>query len=76
MLLGAARVRAAAAGRSYVVPEDVKALAVPAVAHRLVVTPDAELRASTARTRSRRRSRTSRPRRRRPVSDGRGGAGC
>ncbi|MFD0902634.1 AAA family ATPase [Actinomadura sediminis] len=43
-LLGAARVRAAAAGRAYVVPEDVKALAVPVVAHRLVVTPEAELR--------------------------------
>ncbi|QFG20568.1 MoxR family ATPase [Actinomadura sp. WMMB 499] len=43
-LLGAARVRAAAAGRSYVVPEDVKALAAPVIAHRLVVTPEAELR--------------------------------
>ncbi|MBE1537439.1 AAA family ATPase [Actinomadura algeriensis] len=47
-LLGAARVRAAAAGRSYVVPEDVKALAVAVVAHRLVVTPEAELRGSGA----------------------------
>ncbi|HEX2312239.1 MAG TPA: MoxR family ATPase, partial [Thermomonospora sp.] len=37
-LLRAARVRAAAAGRSYLVPEDVKALAVPVVAHRLIVT--------------------------------------
>lgn len=43
-LLRAARVRAAAAGRSYIVPEDVKALAVPVIAHRLVVTPEAELR--------------------------------
>jgi MoxR-like ATPase len=43
-LLKAARVRAAAAGRSYIVPEDVKALAVPVVAHRLIVTPEAELR--------------------------------
>ncbi|WP_254715430.1 MoxR family ATPase [Actinomadura sp. NAK00032] len=46
-LLRAARVRAAAAGRSYLVPEDVKALAVPVVAHRLLVTPDAELRGRT-----------------------------
>ncbi|WP_243712649.1 MoxR family ATPase [Actinomadura sp. 6K520] len=43
-LLRAARVRAAAAGRSYIVPEDVKALAVPVIAHRLIVTPEAELR--------------------------------
>ncbi|MGI5327875.1 AAA family ATPase [Actinomadura nitritigenes] len=43
-LLRAARTRAAAAGRSYIVPEDVKALAVPVIAHRLLVTPEAELR--------------------------------
>ncbi|NDU77232.1 AAA domain-containing protein [Actinomadura sp. DSM 109109] len=43
-LLRAARVRAAAAGRSYIVPEDVKELAVPVIAHRLIVTPEAELR--------------------------------
>ncbi|NRQ38372.1 MoxR family ATPase [Nonomuraea sp. NN258] len=47
-LLRAARVRAAAAGRHYVVPEDVKALAVPVLAHRLILTPDAELRDITA----------------------------
>ncbi|MDL4774648.1 MULTISPECIES: AAA family ATPase [Thermomonosporaceae] len=46
-LLRAARVRAAAAGRSYIVPEDVKALAVPVIAHRLIVTPEAELRDRT-----------------------------
>ncbi|MFB4309104.1 AAA family ATPase [Actinomadura sp. GTD37] len=46
-LLRAARVRAAAAGRSYLVPEDVKALAEPVVAHRLIVTPEAELRGRT-----------------------------
>ncbi|TDB83990.1 MoxR family ATPase [Actinomadura sp. KC216] len=46
-LLRAARVRAAAAGRSYIVPEDVKALAVPVIAHRLIVTPEAELRGRT-----------------------------
>ncbi|WP_225993594.1 AAA family ATPase [Actinomadura rudentiformis] len=46
-LLRAARVRAAAAGRSFIVPEDVKALAVPVIAHRLIVTPEAELRGRT-----------------------------
>jgi MoxR-like ATPase len=43
-LLRAMRVRAAAAGRSYVVPEDVKALATHVIAHRLMLTPEAELR--------------------------------
>ncbi|MFI6386627.1 AAA family ATPase [Nonomuraea sp. NPDC050547] len=47
-LLRAARVKAAAAGRHFVVPEDVKALAVPVLAHRLIRTPDAELRELTA----------------------------
>jgi MoxR-like ATPase len=48
-LLRAARVRAAAAGRTYVTPADVKELAVPVLAHRLVLTPEAELRSrSTA----------------------------
>jgi MoxR-like ATPase len=42
-LLRAAQARAAAEGRSYAVPEDVKGLAVPVLAHRLVLTPDAEL---------------------------------
>jgi MoxR-like ATPase len=39
----AARTRAAAAGRSYVVPDDIKALAETVLAHRLVVTPEAQL---------------------------------
>jgi MoxR-like ATPase len=39
----AARTRAAAAGRSYVVPDDIKALAATVLAHRLVVTPEAQL---------------------------------
>jgi MoxR-like ATPase len=43
-LLRAAKVRAAAAGRAYVLPEDIKALATPVIAHRLIITPDAELR--------------------------------
>jgi MoxR-like ATPase len=47
-LLRAVRVRAAAAGRSYVVPEDIKALATHVVAHRLMLTPEAELRGRAA----------------------------
>jgi MoxR-like ATPase len=38
-----ARARAAAEGRNYVIPDDVKALAVPVLAHRLIVTPEAQL---------------------------------
>ncbi|GAA4635207.1 MoxR family ATPase [Actinoallomurus vinaceus] len=47
-LLRAVRVRAAAAGRSFVVPEDVKSLAAHVIAHRLMLTPEAELRGRTA----------------------------
>jgi MoxR-like ATPase len=47
-LVRAARVRAAASGREYVVPADVKALAVPVLAHRLLLTADAELRGHTS----------------------------
>ncbi len=39
-LLKAARARAAMAGRSHVLPDDVKALAVPSLAHRLLLQPD------------------------------------
>ena len=39
-LMKLARARAALAGRDYVVPDDVKALAVPALAHRLVLNPE------------------------------------
>jgi MoxR-like ATPase len=46
-LLRAVRVRAAAAGRSFVVPEDIKALATHVIAHRLMLTPEAELRGRT-----------------------------
>lgn len=45
----AARARAAAAGRGYVIPDDVKALAEPVLAHRLAVSPDAQLAGFTAR---------------------------
>nr|AKA59464.1 AAA ATPase [uncultured bacterium AZ_40] len=40
----AVRARALAAGRAYALAEDVKALAVPVCAHRLLLTPDAALR--------------------------------
>ena len=42
-LVRAAQARAAAAGRYYALPEDVKALAGPVLAHRVVLTPEAEL---------------------------------
>jgi MoxR-like ATPase len=42
-LLHAAKARAAVAERDYVVPDDVKALAVDVLAHRLVLSTDAEL---------------------------------
>jgi MoxR-like ATPase len=38
-----ARARAAAEGRPYVLPDDVKALAEPVLAHRLLITPEAQL---------------------------------
>jgi MoxR-like ATPase len=43
-----ARARAASQGRGYVVPDDITALAVPVLAHRLVVTPEAQLQGVTA----------------------------
>ncbi len=39
----AAKARAVAAGRNYVVPDDLKAMAEPVLAHRLLVTPEAQL---------------------------------
>ncbi|MFY1688269.1 AAA family ATPase [Plantactinospora sp. WMMB782] len=42
-LIRAARALAAPAGRGYVSPDDVKDVAVPVLAHRLVLTPQAEL---------------------------------
>jgi MoxR-like ATPase len=47
-LLRAARVGAAAAGRSYVTPEDVKAMAQATLAHRVILRPDAEIQGRTA----------------------------
>jgi MoxR-like ATPase len=43
-----ARARAAAQGRTYVVPDDLKALVEPVIAHRLLVTPEAQLQGISA----------------------------
>ncbi len=43
MLANAARARAALDGRSYIVPDDVKALALPVLRHRLSLSPAAEI---------------------------------
>lgn len=42
-LVRAARVSAAADGREFVTPDDIKYLAEPVLAHRIILTPDAEL---------------------------------
>ena len=44
----AARARAAASGRNYVIPDDIKALAEPVVGHRLVLASDAQLQGAAA----------------------------
>ena len=43
LLAGAARARAALEARAYVIPDDVKALAVPVLRHRLTLSPAAEI---------------------------------
>ncbi len=43
MLAAAARAHAALGGRDYVIPDDVKALAVPLLRHRVVLAPGAEI---------------------------------
>lgn len=43
-----AQARAAMAGRSFVLPDDVKAMVVPALNHRLILTAEARLRGQTA----------------------------
>jgi len=43
LLAGAARARAALAGRDYVLPDDVKALATAVLRHRLLLSPAAEI---------------------------------
>ncbi len=47
-MLRACRARAALRGRDYVTPDDAKALAVPLLAHRLILRPEAELADTTA----------------------------
>jgi MoxR-like ATPase len=42
--------RAAILGRDYVLPDDIKALAIPTLAHRLIVSPSARLRDVTGET--------------------------
>jgi MoxR-like ATPase len=42
-LLRAAQVRAAACGREFAIPEDIQALAIPVLAHRIMLSLDAEL---------------------------------
>jgi MoxR-like ATPase len=48
-LFKAARARAALEGRSYVIPDDVKALLVATFAHRLIISPSARLKNVEAR---------------------------
>jgi MoxR-like ATPase len=49
-LLKAAQALAAIRGRDYVIPEDIKTLVPLTLAHRVILTPEAELRGRTART--------------------------
>jgi len=49
-LLHAAQASAALAGRTFVLPDDVKRLAVSVLSHRLILRPDARLKARTAET--------------------------
>jgi len=48
MLATAARAHAAIQGRGYVIPDDVKALVLPALRHRVVLAPGAEIEGLTA----------------------------
>ena len=43
MLAAAARARAVLEGRDYVIPDDVKSLALPALRHRVILSPAAEI---------------------------------
>ena len=47
-LLALARARAAMDGREFTIPDDIKRMAIPALRHRLLPTPDAELEWHTA----------------------------
>ncbi len=46
-LLKAARALAASRGRDYVVPDDIKSLAAPVLSHRLLLSPEAQMRGGT-----------------------------
>ena len=43
-----ARARAATRGRTYVIPDDIKVLAQPVLAHRILLTPEAQVAGITA----------------------------
>ncbi len=45
---GPSRALAASLGRSYVIPDDVKELVEPVLAHRVIVAPDAQVQGITA----------------------------
>ena len=47
-LMRAAQARSMLLGRDYVIPDDVKALAIAALAHRLIMSPEARMRNATA----------------------------
>jgi MoxR-like ATPase len=47
-LMRAAQARSMLVGRDYVIPDDVKALAIAALAHRLIMSPEARMRNATA----------------------------
>ena len=47
-LLRAARTLAASRGRDYVVPDDIQLLAIPVVAHRLLLAPEAQMRGTSS----------------------------
>ena len=47
-LLRAARAAASSQGRDYVVPDDIKNLAIPVLAHRVLLSPEAQMRGATA----------------------------
>ena len=47
-LLKAARAMAASRGRDYVIPDDIKDLAIPVLAHRILLSPEAQMRGASA----------------------------
>ena len=47
-LLRAAQASAILAGRDYVLPDDVRRMALPVLCHRLVLTPEARMKGATA----------------------------